>query len=74
MTPPVIEGDFSCASSGTYLVFRVQGDNASFVRTHNYLACAHYVGARFSLQLVRDQQKQKAALQEVDSEEEWHEA
>lgn len=58
----------------TYLVFCVQRHNAGFMCADNRLARAHYTRACFALQFVRRQQQQKTALQEVDPEEERHEA
>jgi hypothetical protein len=35
-----------------YLVFGIQGDDASFMRAHNCLASLDHVGVGFALQLV----------------------
>lgn len=57
----------------THLVFRVQRDHTSFVRTYNRLACLDHIRTRLALKLVCNKQQQKASLQEVDSKQPRHE-
>ena len=44
------------------------------MRAYDNFACSHDVWACLSLQFVGDEEQQKAALQEVDTKKEWHEA
>ena len=63
-----------CHDVISYLILRIKRDDTRLMRTNNRLASFHNAGTGFALQLVCDEQEQETALQQVDAEEERHEA
>ena len=58
----------------SYLIFGVESHDASLVSADDGLARFDDGRAGFVLEFVGDKEQQEAALQQVDSKEEWHEA
>ena len=58
----------------SYLILRIERDDTCLVRTNDRLASFDDAGTGLALQFVCDEQKQETALQQVNAEEERHEA